>query len=141
MVRRVYVDGIWDCFHMGHVLHFKNIKNLDNIENFLIVGIISDNDAENYKRKPVYNEENRKILVESCKYVDEIIFGSSLTITEDFIKKHNIDLVCHGFIDKNDSNKQNNFFKIPKKLNKFRIVEYNKGISTSEIIENIKKNY
>jgi cytidyltransferase-like protein len=138
---RIYVDGIWDLFHMGHVLHLKDIKNLDNSENYLIVGIISDKDAKNYKRKPIYNFEQRKILLESCKYVDEIIDNPPLIINEKFLADNSIDLVCHGFMNKKDEEKQTDFFKIPIELNKFRAIQYNMGISTTAIIDKIKKYY
>ena len=138
--RRIYIDGIWDCFHMGHVLHFQKVKNLDNKNNYLIVGIINDKDAKNYKREPIYNENNRRILVESCKYVDEVVINAPLIITEKYLNKHNIDLVCHAFSNETDFCKQNNFFKIPIKLNKFRKIKYNSGISTTSIINKIKKN-
>ena len=141
MVRRIYIDGIWDCYHMGHVLHLKEIKNLDNKNNYLIVGIISDKEAISYKREPIYNESHRKILIESCKYVDKIIEKPPLIITEEFLKKHKIDLVCHGFSNLSDCNKQGAFFKIPIKLNIFRPVKYHKGISTTDIIKKIKNNY
>jgi ethanolamine-phosphate cytidylyltransferase len=121
---KIYVDGIWDLFHSGHVLHLKAIKYLDGIENELIVGIISDNDSENYKRKPIYNEKNRKILVESCKYVDDIIENPPLILDEDFINLNKIDLVCHGFVNDDDYNKQINFFSVPIKLGKFRKINY-----------------
>ena len=138
MTRRIYIDGIFDLFHMGHVLHLKDVKELDDQDNYLIVGIISDKDADNYKRKPIYNENNRKILVESCKYVNEVMLNSPLVITEDFIKDNRIDLICHGFLDNNDIEKQKDFFEIPIKLNKFRAVKYHKGISTTDIINKIK---
>ena len=141
MTRRIYVDGIWDCFHMGHVLHFKDIKELNNTNNHLIVGVISDKDASNYKREPIYSEQNRAILVKSCKYVDEVIENAPLVMTEEFINKHNIDLICHGFLNKIDAEKQSEFFKIPIKLNKFRAVNYHSGISTTDIINKIKNNY
>ena len=141
MKRKIYIDGIFDLFHMGHVMHFKDIKYLDGEENHLIVGIISDKDAESYKRLPVYNQENRKILIESCKYVDEIIENAPLVLSEDFIKNNNFDLICHGFMDEKDAEKQKDFFKIPRDLGKFRAVNYHKGISTTEIINNIKSNY
>lgn len=141
MTRRIYVDGIWDCFHMGHVLHFKEMKFLDNKENHLVVGVINDCDATGYKREPVYDENNRRILVESCRYVDEIIENAPLVVTEEFMEKHGIDLVCHGFFDVKDITKQADFFKIPIKLGKFRAVEYHKGISTTQIIEKIKRKY
>ena len=138
MPRKVYVDGVWDLFHMGHVKHLIELKNLDNKENFLIVGIISDKDAEGYKRKPIYNQEHRKFLISSCKYVDKYIENSPLILTREFIKKHNIDVVCHGFSDTNDLSKQDKFFKIPREMGIFRAVDYNKGISTTEIIKKVR---
>ena len=141
MVRKIYVDGIFDLFHKGHVLNFKDIKQLDGIENHLVVGIISDKDATNYKRKPIYDENNRKLLVNSCKYVDEVLENAPLILTEDFINKNNFDLICHGFVNKEDEEKQKKFFKVPINLNKFRVVDYHPGISTTQIIKNIKDNY
>ncbi len=140
MVRRIYIDGIFDLFHKGHVLHLKKIKELDNQENLVIVGIISDQDAINYKRKPVYDEEHRKILIESCKYVDEVIMRAPLVIDESFLEKHKIDLVCHAFMNKEDEEKQSDFFKIPIKLNKFRAIEYYSPISTSLLLKEIRSN-
>lgn len=141
MKRKIYIDGIFDLFHKGHVLHFKDIKELGDTENYLVVGIISDKDAEKYKRRPIYEENDRKILVESCKYVDEVLDNAPLILTEKFIKDNNFDLVCHGFYDKEDEKKQEQFFKVPIEMGKFCAVEYHKGISTTQIIDNIKKNY
>lgn len=140
MVRRIYIDGIFDLFHKGHVLHFKKIKELDDQENQVIVGIISDENATNYKRKPVYDEEHRKILIESCKYVDEVIVDAPLVIDELFLEKHQIDLVCHAFMNKEDEEKQSEFFKIPIKLNKFRAIDYYSPISTSLLLNEIRSN-
>ena len=140
MVRRIYIDGIFDLFHKGHVLHFKKIKELDDQENQVIVGIISDEDAANYKRKPIYDEEHRKILIESCKYVDEVIVCAPLVIDESFLEKHQIDLVCHAFMNKEDEEKQSEFFKIPIKLNKFRAIDYYSPISTSLLLNKIRSN-
>ena len=140
MVRRIYIDGIFDLFHKGHVLHFKKIKELDDQENQVIVGIISDQNATNYKRRPVYDEEHRKILIESCKYVDEVIMCVPLIINESFLEKHKIDLVCHAFMNKEDEEKQSDFFKIPIKLNKFRAIDYYSPISTSFLLKEIRSN-
>ena len=97
-------------FHKGHVLHLKKIKELDNQNNYLIVGIISDKDAEYYKQLPIYDQENRKSLIESCKYIDKVIENAPLIINEKFIQKHKIDLVCHVFSNKEDEENQRYFF-------------------------------
>ena len=55
-----------------------------------------------------------------------------LIMTNDFLSENNITHVC---LDSNDEEKQNLFFKIPKDMGIFIPIEYNKGISTTEIIE------
>ncbi len=136
----IYIDGVFDLFHYGHIEIFKKCKYLyENI--YLIVGIVSDKIAMNYKRKPIYNEKHRYALVENSKYVNKIVKDCPLIITKQFMEKHKIDLVVHSFSNKNDKDKQDEFFKYPKSINKFREIEYCNEISTTEIMNNIKKNY
>ena len=75
-------------------------------------------------------------MVESIKYVDKVIKSPPCPITEVFIKEHNIDIVVHA----NDMSQEtlNYWYATPMKLNKFRTVEYTKGISTTNIITRIK---
>ena len=132
----VYIDGIFDIFHYGHIESFRKCKNL-NTDVKLIVGVISDKDATNYKREPIYCEKHRYSLVENSKYVDQLIKEPPLIITKEFMDKYKIDLVVHGFLHDNDRNKQDYFFEYPKSINKFDEIEYCKEISTTEIIEKI----
>ena len=62
-----------------------------------------------------------------------------MILDEDFINLNKIDLVCHGFVNDDDYNKQLNFFSVPIKLGKFRKINYQNNLSTSDIIINIKK--
>jgi choline-phosphate cytidylyltransferase len=136
----IYVDGIYDLFHAGHVTTLKNIKNMkENV--YLIVGVVNDKDATIYKREPIINEYNRYIMLDSCKYVDKIITDTPLIINQDFIEKNNIDLVVHSFSNKNDENNQNNFFKIPMEMGIYETVEYSHIESTTSIINRIKDKY
>ena len=136
----IYIDGIFDLFHFGHVESFRKCKELDN-NVFLIVGIVSDKDAKNYKREPIYCEKHRYVLVENCKYVDKVIKNCPLIINKEFIEKYLIDLVVHGFSNENDKNNQGEFFSYPKSINKFQEIEYCKDISTTDIINKIKNVY
>ena len=120
---KIYCDGIYDLFHAGHVTTLKYIKNMYN-DVHLVVGLISDNDATSYKRAPIINETNRQIILESCKYVNEIIPNAPLIITKDFINLHKIDLVVHGFADPSDEKNQGEFFRESKELGKFKIIPY-----------------
>lgn len=137
---RIYASGIFDLFHRGHVEYFKKIKELyPNCT--LVVGLAGDKDAASYKRRPVFKEEDRYEILKSIKYIDEVIFPVPIINTEKFLKKHNIDLVIHTFSDTVDANKQDVNYEVPKKLGIFKEIPYYQGISTTEIIKKIKKDY
>ena len=134
---KLFCDGVFDLFHEGHVKHFKKIKKLYP-NSYLFVGVFNDTDSTGYKRKPYYNEKRRLRLVGSCKYVDEATTDYPGIMTEEFINKHNIDLIVHAFSNINDFEKQKSYFEVPIRLNKMKVIEYNKGVSTTKIIENLK---
>jgi cytidyltransferase-like protein len=135
----IYIDGIFDLFHYGHIESFRKCKELyPNVH--LIVGIISDKVAKSYKRKPIYPEKHRYALVENSKYVDQIIKDPPLIMNKAFMDKYSIDLIVHGFMNENDENKQDYFFEYPKSIGKFETIEYCKEISTTEIIKKCSEN-
>lgn len=134
----VYIDGVFDLFHRGHLESLKKAKNF--VKNcYLIVGVVSDEDAENYKRKPIISFDDRCEIIKSINIVDDVICGCPLVVTMDFINKHNINYVVHGFSNNSDWEKQKLFFEPIK--NYFSTIEYYDKISTTDIISNIKKNY
>ena len=131
----IYTDVVCDLFHSGHVSFFKTI--CDNYPNCnLIVGLMSDEECINYKRKPIYNIEERYNILSSIKYINKVIKNAPMPITESFIKEHNIDLVIHG--DDISKESENYWYKIPILNNIYKNVPYTENISTSKIIEKIK---
>ena len=132
---RIYCDGIFDLFHKGHLEHFKKIHQYIKIPIHLIVGIISDKIAINYKRKPVFNENKRLKIIESILYVNETFITDTLILDESFFDKYKIDYIVHAFNDPSDKNKQTTFFEYAIKANKFIEIDYNIGTSTTKIIE------
>ena len=126
----IYVDGVFDLFHYGHIEFLKKAKNLGSK---LIVGVVTDKDVESYKRTPIIPQKHRINMLKYCTLVDEIIENPPLFIDEDFIKKHNIDLIVHG-----DDSSQADFFAVPIKLGIMRYVHYTQEISTTKIIQKIK---
>jgi cytidyltransferase-like protein len=131
---RVYASMVGDLFHYGHVEFLKQARALGT---HLIVGIIPDDVATAYKRQPILRQEERIKVMAGCKYVDEIVADAPLAPTKDFIEKHNIDFVVHG--DDFKDEQLQTYFADPMALNIMRITTYTQGISTSEIIERIKK--
>ena len=128
-----YIDMVGDLFHAGHVNHIKNIHDLGYT---VVVGIHSDETVESYKRKPILTMNERIKVIESCKYVSSIIKDAPLIIKEDYLNKHNIDMVFHAHPLEEDL-KYNKMYEIPSKLGKFTRTEYCTGISTTEIINRI----
>ena len=130
---RVYTDMAADMFHVGHL---NLIRRARSFGNYVIVGVHSDNDIASYKRAPIIQEEQRYDIVESCKYVDEVIRGAPLIMTEKFLKKHRIDLVVRGDDITEELLKQQ---EIPIRLGIMKYVPRTSGISTSQIIDKIKE--
>ena len=141
--KKVYIDGVFDLFHRGHLESLKKAKNVleDPDNTILIVGIVSDIDCLSYKRQPIINEEDRVEIIKNINIVDEIIFPCPLNVSMEFIKKNDIDIVVHGFSNEDDRQKQKGFFEEIVKNNCFKEIEYYSEISTTDIIKRIKMNY
>lgn len=71
-MKRGFTCGAFDLTHAGHYLMFKECK--ENCD-YLIVGLQTDPtvDRPDTKNKPVQTLEERKIQLEACKYIDEIV--------------------------------------------------------------------
>jgi cytidyltransferase-like protein len=143
MVKIVYIDGVFDLFHRGHLESLRKAKYIfnDPDNTFLLVGVVSDADCMSYKRKPIINENDRLEIIKNMKIVDDVVFPCPLFITKQFIDTHNIDIVVHGFSNDNDRNKQYIYFADIIKSEKFKEIEYYDKISTTDIIKRIKNFY
>tara|TARA_A100001015_G_C14991326_1_gene714092 strand:+ start:1143 stop:1565 length:423 start_codon:yes stop_codon:yes gene_type:complete len=137
-MNRVYIDGIFDLFHRGHLESLRQAKNIyDNT--YLIVGVISDEDARDYKRLPIISEVDRLEIIKSIDIVNEVIENAPLVITEDFVIRNNLDLVVHGFSNEEDWLKQKTFFEYLIQSGKFKKINYYQETSTTSIINKIKR--
>ena len=72
-MKKVITYGTYDLLHVGHINLLKRAKNLGD---YLIVALSTD-DFNLLKHKSSYHSyDDRKIILESIKYVDEVIPGS-----------------------------------------------------------------
>jgi choline-phosphate cytidylyltransferase len=136
---RVYADGIYDLFHAGHARSLQQAKNLFP-NTYLIVGVCGDEVTHRLKGKTVMNEFERVEAVSHCRYVDEVIFDAPWLITKEYIDLHEIDYVSHGEDDSYDED-GNDVYKFVKDLGKFHPIKRTEGISTSDLIMRIVKEY
>jgi cytidyltransferase-like protein len=140
-MKRVYIDGVFDLFHRGHLESLIKAKNAlgDPDNTYLIVGVVSDSDCISYKRKPIINENDRVEIIKNIKNVEQVIFPCPLIVTMDFIKSNSIDLVVHGFSGDTDREKQKEYFAEIKEMGYFKEIDYYSKISTTEIINKLKQ--
>lgn len=132
---KILIPMSGDLFHYGHVRLLKRIKE-HNPNCISIIGLLTDEQITNYKRKPIMNFEERKEVLESCIYVDEII-ECPLTYTYELLEKLNVDKVIHAH-ELSEDEKYHYFCKnIPDKFERY---PYTKDISTTDIIERVRTN-
>lgn len=88
-----YTSGVFDLFHIGHLNILKRSKELCD---YLIVGVNTDELVETYKKKrTVISFEERIAIVESIKYVDQVIAQKNLDKMEVW-NNHKFDAVFIG---------------------------------------------
>lgn len=136
---RVYLDGVFDLFHVGHLACIRAAHKVacENGHPELIVGIVSDVDAAGYKRFPVIHEDDRAEIVAAIGCVSSIITHCPLIVTPEFLNLHRIDLVVHGFANDADRERQRPFFASIGA--KFREIDYYRGVSTTQLIQRVKE--
>ncbi|KAF3123816.1 hypothetical protein TWF703_000658 [Orbilia oligospora] len=126
---RVYADGVFDLFHLGHMRQLEQAKKAFP-NTYLLVGI--PNDIETHKRKglTVLTDKERAETLRHCKWVDEVIEDAPWIVTPNFLEKHAIDYVAHddepyAGADTDD------IYKPCKEAGKFLVTQRTEGISTT----------
>ncbi|RLM78614.1 choline-phosphate cytidylyltransferase 1 [Panicum miliaceum] len=138
---RVYADGIYDLFHFGHARSLEQAKKLFP-NTYLLVGCCNDELTHKYKGRTVMTEDERYESLRHCKWVDEVIPDAPWVVSEEFLDKHNIDFVAHDSLPYADaSGAGKDVYEHVKKLGKFKETQRTDGISTSDIIMRIVKDY
>jgi len=131
----IYVDMCADLFHAGHVQFLKQCKEYgSNIH--LIVGLHNDETISSYKRQPICTMEERKIVLEACKYVDEVVVNAPLQVTKEFLISKHINFLIHA--DGCDHEMIKRMYNQAIELGVYREVPRTQGISTSDLIRRIE---
>ena len=86
--------GTYDLFHIGHLNIIKRAKELCD---YLVVGVSSD--TLNFSKKqfyPIFKLEDRKNIVKSLKYTDEVFTEESLEKKREYILNHKANFLIMG---------------------------------------------
>lgn len=128
-MKKLLTYGTYDLLHPGHVNFFRRIKEQGD---YLIVGVSTD-EFNALKHKQSYlSYEDRKMIVEAIRYVDEVIPEETWEQKIDDVKKYDIDEFFIG----DDWTGEFDFLKDYCKVNYLSRTE---GISTSQIKKDLKK--
>lgn len=137
MEKTVYVGMAADIIHKGHI----NLLNMAKKYGKVTVGLLNDEAIKSYKREPIINYENRYIVMESLKMVDNIMEQKTHDYTDN-LRLLRPNYVVHGddWIDGQSVIRK----KVIEVLSEFdgELIEvpYTGGISTTDIINKIKNN-
>ncbi|KAI9892266.1 MAG: hypothetical protein M1814_001725 [Vezdaea aestivalis] len=136
---RVYADGVFDLFHLGHMRQLEQAKNAFP-ETYLIVGVTGDTETHKRKGLTVLSGDERAETVRHCKWVDEVIDDCPWIVTPEFLEKHNIDFVAHDDIPYG-ADEGDDIYKPVKQEGKFLVTQRTEGVSTTGIITKIVRDY
>ena len=91
----IWVNGCFDIIHPGHIEILKYARSKGD---FLIVGIDSDERVSVLKGngRPINNQDNRKIILESIRYVDEVVVFSNESEMCNLLINKKVDLIVIG---------------------------------------------
>lgn len=129
---RVYVDMVGDLFHAGHVSLLRAARRHGD---WLVVGVLSDETAASYKRRPIMSLAERVTVIEACRHVDEVIANAPLQVTEKFLAEHDITTVVHG--DDLSPQAAEFVYGAAAADGKLKFVPYTTGISTTDVIQRV----
>lgn len=133
----VFTNGCFDIFHAGHVELLETIR-FRYPQHVVIVGLNSDASVRRLKgcSRPVNTLEQRRKVLEACRYVDEVVAFDEDTPLE--LIKH-----IHPAVIMKDSRYRGKFVAganyIRRHGGRVDFVDPLKGVSTTGIIARAKK--
>jgi len=123
----VFTNGCFDVLHRAHIELLKYCSSLGTV----VVGLNSDNSIKRLKgqNRPIFNQKDRKFMLESCRFVDSVILFEEDT-PYNLVQSLKPDLIVKG----GDYNLEN---VVGSDLAKVIIFDYIDEYSTTKTIERI----
>ena len=92
-MKKVITYGTYDLLHVGHINLLRRAKELGD---YLIVVLSSDEFNAKKKKKAYHSYEDRKIILEAIKYVDEVLPEYTWEQKIDDVVNNNVDIFVMG---------------------------------------------
>ena len=123
----IFTNGCFDILHRGHIELLEFCSSMGKV----VVGLNSDESVKRLKgsQRPINKQDDRKYLLESCKFVDRVIVFHEDTPLN-LIKKIKPNVIVKGGDYKAKD-------VVGSDIAKVVIFNYINGYSTTKTIENI----
>ncbi|AMM95114.1 glycerol-3-phosphate cytidylyltransferase [Peribacillus simplex] len=92
-MKKVITYGTFDLLHWGHINLLKRAKDLGD---YLIVAISTDEFNALKDKKAYHSFENRKMILESIRFVDEVIPEDNWEQKREDILREGVDIFVMG---------------------------------------------
>ncbi|MBS5949713.1 MAG: glycerol-3-phosphate cytidylyltransferase [Clostridium sp.] len=92
-MKKVITYGTFDLLHYGHINLLKRARELGD---YLIVAISTDDFNKLKHKQAHFSYEERKLILEAIRYVDEVIPENTWEQKVEDIKENNIDTFVMG---------------------------------------------
>jgi len=92
-MKKVITYGTFDLLHWGHINLLKRAKDLGD---YLIVAVSSDEFNKLKNKKSYHSYENRKMILEAVRYVDEVIPEHNWEQKMEDVINHDVDIFVMG---------------------------------------------
>jgi ethanolamine-phosphate cytidylyltransferase len=130
---RIFMEGAFDMMHFGHMNAFRLGRSLGT---HLVVGINSDESITECKAPPLMSHQDRMVMVQSCKFVDQVVPETPYVMNKEYVdwvlEAYKIDYIVHGddpcIVDGKD------VYETAKQAGKFRTIPRTEGVSTTDIV-------
>ncbi|KAG9244835.1 cholinephosphate cytidylyltransferas-like protein [Calycina marina] len=136
---RVYADGVFDLFHLGHMRQLEQAKKAFP-DVYLMVGVTGDKETHKRKGITVLSGQERAETVRHCKWVDEVVENCPWIVTPEFLAQNKIDYVAHDDLPYG-ADEGDDIYKPIKEAGKFLVTQRTEGVSTTGIITKIVRDY
>jgi D-beta-D-heptose 7-phosphate kinase/D-beta-D-heptose 1-phosphate adenosyltransferase len=92
---RIVVNGTFDILHRGHI---ELLKYAQSLGDHLLVAIDTDRRVKELKgvNRPINNQSDRKLMLESLKYVDQVEFFDTSEELIEILKAYQADIMVKG---------------------------------------------
>ncbi|PHH59006.1 hypothetical protein CDD81_3951 [Ophiocordyceps australis] len=136
---RVYADGVFDLFHLGHMRQLEQAKKAFP-DTTLVVGVTGDDETHKRKGLTVLSAKERAETVRHCKWVDEVIEDCPWIVTPEFLEANRLDYVAHDDLPYG-ADEGDDIYQPIKAAGKFLVTQRTEGVSTTGIITRIVRDY